>query len=397
MRTFSNVTLVHRKSILVLLASMLALALVGFSGPVVAGPASPSAPATPQATCPAGGQCFADVPPGSPFYDHANNLYKQDIISGYPCGTTPAEPCDDQNRPYYRPGNSVTRAQMTKFVDLARTLPSIHIDTATHLEPLYSRTTAAGGVGVTGVSTGTNGIGVVGRGSVGVKATSSSPFSYGVLAGTDGAFSTSVYVTSTGSFGYGVSASATGDFGTGIYASGTGTFGNAAIFSGTTRVQGNLEVTGTCTGCTGPSKIDHPQDPANKYLYHSGVESPDMKTIYDGVAVLDAKGEAVVVLPSYFEALNRDFRYQLTTIGGFAQVYVAEKVKGNRFKIAGGKPGMEVSWQVTGVRHDPYSEQYRTPVEEDKPEKERGLYLHPEAHGQPESKQIGNVAPPPTP
>jgi hypothetical protein len=122
-----------------------------------------------------------------------------------------------------------------------------------------------------------------------------------------------------------------------------------------------------------------------------------MKTIYDGVAVLDAKGEAVVMLPSYFEALNRDFRYQLTTIGGFAQVYIAEKVKGNRFKIAGGKAGMEVSWQVSGIRHDPYSEQHRTPVEEDKPEAERGLYLHPEVYGQPESKQIGKVAPPSLP
>jgi hypothetical protein len=156
-------------------------------------------------------------------------------------------------------------------------------------------------------------------------------------------------------------------------------------------------VTGTCTGCTGPSKIDHPQDPANKYLSHSAVESPDTKTIYDGVTVLDAQGEAVVALPAYFQALNRDFRYQLTTIGGFAQVYIAEEIKNNRFKIAGGKAGMKVSWMVTGIKSDPYSEQYRTPVEEDKPKEDRGLYLHPEAYGQPGSKQIGRVDPPQIP
>jgi hypothetical protein len=116
-----------------------------------------------------------------------------------------------------------------------------------------------------------------------------------------------------------------------------------------------------------------------------------MKTIYDGVTVLDAQGEAVVALPAYFQALNRDFRYQLTTIGGFAQVYIAEEIKNNRFKIAGGKAGMKVSWMVTGIKSDPYSEQHRTPVEEDKPKEERGLYLHPEAYGQPNSKQIGRV------
>ena len=85
-------------------------------------------------------------------------------------------------------------------------------------------------------------------------------------------------------------------------------------------------------------------------------------------------------MPSYFEALNTDFRYQLTCIGGFAPVYVAEKIRENRFKIAGGSPGMEVSWQVTGVRHDPYAEAYRSPVEVQKPAAEQGTYLHPELY-----------------
>jgi hypothetical protein len=40
-----------------------------------------------------------------------------------------------------------------------------------------------------------------------------------------------------------------------------------------------------------------------------------MKNLYDGVATLDGKGRAVVRLPNWFEALNAEFRYQLTAIG----------------------------------------------------------------------------------
>jgi hypothetical protein len=133
--------------------------------------------------------------------------------------------------------------------------------------------------------------------------------------------------------------------------------------------------------------IDHPLDPANKYLRHASVESPDLKTFYDGIAELDVAGEAVVELPEWFETLNKDFRYQLTGIGGFAPVYIAEEITNNRFKIAGGKPGMEVCWQVTGVRHDAVARATPVAVEEDKPDDEKGYYQNPEAHGQP--KEMG--------
>ncbi|HKD13920.1 MAG TPA: hypothetical protein VKE71_05170 [Candidatus Angelobacter sp.] len=116
----------------------------------------------------------------------------------------------------------------------------------------------------------------------------------------------------------------------------------------------------------GSFKIDHPLDPDNKYLLHSFVESPDMMNIYNGVAVLDSRGKAVVTLPDYFEALNKDFRYQLTCIGGAAPVYVAQEINDNRFLIAGGKPGLKVSWQVTGIRHDAYANAHRIPVEVEK-------------------------------
>ncbi|MFZ0320128.1 MAG: hypothetical protein WAL56_13475 [Candidatus Sulfotelmatobacter sp.] len=98
--------------------------------------------------------------------------------------------------------------------------------------------------------------------------------------------------------------------------------------------------------------IDHPPDPANKYLMHSSVQSSDMKDIYDGVATLDAGGEAVITMPGWFGSLNRDFRYQLTCIGGFAPVYIATELANNQFKIGGGREGMKVSWQVTGIRQD---------------------------------------------
>lgn len=149
---------------------------------------------------------------------------------------------------------------------------------------------------------------------------------------------------------------------------------------------GNVYVGGTLSKSAGSFKIDHPLDPANKYLYHSFVESPDMKNIYDGVARLDANGEAVIKLPAWFQALNKEFRYQLTSIGGPApSLYVAEEVANNQFKIAGGVHNGKVSWQVTGIRHDAYANAHRIPVEENKPADLRGTFLNPQEHGQPDN------------
>ena len=152
---------------------------------------------------------------------------------------------------------------------------------------------------------------------------------------------------------------------------------------------GNLGVAGTLSKASGSFKIDHPLDPANKYLYHSFVESPDMKNIYDGVAVLDGEGKATVTLPAWFEALNKDFRYQLTPIGAPApNLHVSRKIAGNQFSFAGGEPGVEVSWQITGVREDAYAEKHRIPVEEQKPLADQGRYLHPDAFDLPEGMGI---------
>ena len=159
---------------------------------------------------------------------------------------------------------------------------------------------------------------------------------------------------------------------------------------------GNVAISGTLSKGGGSFKIDHPLDPANKYLYHSFVESPDMKNIYDGVAELDASGEAVIALPDWFQSLNKDFRYQLTPIGAPGpNLYIAEEVANNQFKIAGGKPGSKVSWQVTGIRQDAFANAHRIPVEVEKAPADRGRYLYPELFGEPKTARIGYVAPPP--
>lgn len=148
------------------------------------------------------------------------------------------------------------------------------------------------------------------------------------------------------------------------------------------QVEGDIEISGVLSATGGKNfKIDHPLDPANKFLYHTSVESPDRTNLYSGNVVLDAVGEAWVTLPDWFEALNADFRYQLTTIGGFAPVYVAEEIQDNQFKIAGGQAGLKVSWQVTGIRNDPYARAHPTPLEEEKAAHQRGRYLNPELYG----------------
>ena len=66
---------------------------------------------------------FADVPVGSTFHPFIERLSSRGIIGGYPCGG-PGEPCDDQNRPYFRPGYNVTRGQTSKIVAIANGLPA---------------------------------------------------------------------------------------------------------------------------------------------------------------------------------------------------------------------------------------------------------------------------------
>jgi hypothetical protein len=214
-----------------------------------------------------------------------------------------------------------------------------------------------------------------------------------VVSSASGGIALQVQATDLGSSNTAISGLADGSNGSGV----VGQANNGATASGVWGISssgwaglfsGNLSVSGTISAGVKDFKIDHPIDPANKFLYHASVESSEMKTIYDGTATLDSKGEAMVQMPSWFEALNGEFHYQLTCVGGYAPIYIAQKIQKNTFKIAGGTPGLEVDWQVTGVRHDAYAQAHPLDVEVEKPENQRGYYLHPELFGQSPEKSL---------
>jgi hypothetical protein len=197
-----------------------------------------------------------------------------------------------------------------------------------------------------------------------------------------------------GSSGSAIALIAYSQNGTAINASSFGSDASdyAVNATGKTRFSGDMSVIGTLSKSAGTFKIDHPQDPANKFLIHSFVESPDMMNVYNGNITTDATGMAVVQLPAYFEAENIDYKYQLTTMGkDFARVLVYEEIHNSRFVIKTDKPSIKVSWQVTGVRNDAYAKKFRVVPELNKTAEEKGKYLTPELFGQPKERAIGHV------
>jgi hypothetical protein len=202
-----------------------------------------------------------------------------------------------------------------------------------------------------------------------------------------------------GVFGTGGSGSYSGGAGVTAYGGNGSTYGGDGIVavpgSGADAyaayLEGDAWVTGNLIKAGGSFKIDHPLDPANKYLYHSFVESPDMMNIYNGNAVTDGSGTAIVTMPSWFEALNTDFRYQLTVIGQFAQAIVASEIANRSFIIKTSKPGVKVSWLVTGVRQDAWANAHRIPVEVDKAPRDQGHYIHPELFGHEGEPSIAEI------
>ena len=235
------------------------------------------------------------------------------------------------------------------------------------------------GVGVTGKST--SNFGVWGQSTTGT----------GVYATTNSADS-SVPALLAIRLAYGASSKASAgtfySYSTGNYLQG-GMGGSVGGIS-----NGDFQVIGSLSKSAGTFKIDHPQDPENKYLIHSFVESPDMMNMYNGTIVTDASGLATVALPSYFEAENKEVRYQLTIVGrSFAQAIVAEEVRDNHFVVQTDKPNIKVSWLVMGVRKDAYANAHRVVDEVDKDPQEKGKYLHPELFGQPKEKGIYYIDP----
>jgi hypothetical protein len=148
---------------------------------------------------------------------------------------------------------------------------------------------------------------------------------------------------------------------------------------------GNLGSTGTKSFI-----IDHPLDPANKVLKHFSMESNEVLNLYRGNAVCDQQGEAVVELPEWFEAINRDPSYHLTPIGAPASLYIKEELANGRFVIGGGAPGMKVSWTVQAERNDAYLQQYpaQRATEEQKRPGQQGRYFMPVLHGADPSQAI---------
>jgi hypothetical protein len=302
---------------------------------------------------------------------------------------------------------------------------------------------ASGGLGVHGQAP--SGFGVRGDGeSIGVYGVASAPSGTGVQGtasgssaawGVGGITTTGHGVHGESTTGHGVHGSASVLGGVGVYGTGTAygvqavgrdadaigistegrigivvdateigvnTFGPIALNAETrgggtkaARFVGDVSVLGLLSKSGGSFLIDHPLDPANRYLAHSFVESPDMKNIYDGVVTLDRHGRATVRLQKWFEALNMEYRYQLTAIGAAApELHIAREIDGGRFVIAGGAAGLRVSWQVTGIRKDAWANKHRIKVDTAKRSKDRGRFLNPGVHGAARSQAIGYRKPP---
>jgi hypothetical protein len=249
---------------------------------------------------------------------------------------------------------------------------------------------SGGGYGVNGQST--NGTGVIGQttadGLSGVEGVdASSGGGYAVSGNSTNGIGVIGQTTGDGQYGvYGYDKSAGG--GWGVF--GYGNNGNGVVAENNTDssevwallVSGTSYFGGHMSKPSGSFQIDHPLDPAAKYLYHSFVESPDMMNVYNGTVVLDDDGQVTVELPDWFEALNRDYRYSLTALDRPApELHISRRVADGKFSIAGGNAGQEVSWQVTGIRQDAWANAHRVPVEVDKREEDQGRYLHPELFG----------------
>ncbi|MBK6963259.1 MAG: hypothetical protein IPH20_04785 [Bacteroidales bacterium] len=249
---------------------------------------------------------------------------------------------------------------------------------------VYGRTESPEGFGVYGINAApqSNGSTVIGAqfevnalSGVALRAIANSTgsSSFGIIGRVYSQFGTAVFGDSDASTGGGY----------GIWGNSSAPGGLAGYFSGDVFVSGSFSASGTKSFV-----IDHPHDPANKYLYHYNLESPEPYNLYQGTITLDESGSVWVSLPDYFDAINKDFSYQLTAIGAsMPNLHIANTIKGNRFQISGGVAGKQVSWQVTALRNDSEVRENGFLTETEKPEREKGTYLHPEGFGQPKELQ----------
>jgi hypothetical protein len=204
---------------------------------------------------------------------------------------------------------------------------------------------------------------------------------------------------STGIAVYGENLDNVAPFGNGVGVGGIGYYGvlgEDRYFGGQAGAygvysNGNLGATGTKT-----FRIDHPQDPENKFLRHFSIESNEVLNVYRGTTTFDANGNAIVELPDYFNSINRNVSYQLTPVGAYMPLFVKEKVNNNnQFIVSGGIAGKEVSWAVYAERNDLYMQQNpeQRSVEIEKRANEKGRYLIPALYNAGADKALFNHKP----
>lgn len=202
-------------------------------------------------------------------------------------------------------------------------------------------------------------------------------------SGFGGANGDGIYGTATGNLGYGVTGFVTtGTSAIGVY--GYADAGSATRYGGF--FDNDLGSSGVKTFL-----IDHPLDPSNKLLKHFSMESPEVLNMYRGNVVLGPNGEGTVTLPSYFESINnQNYSYHLTPVGAPAQLYIKQEISNKEFVIAGGTPGMKVSWTVYAERNDPYLQQNpdERQVEIQKTGAIAGKYVSPGLYGMPASMSM---------
>ncbi len=233
----------------------------------------------------------------------------------------------------------------------------------------------AGVRGFAGTSTSAPGIGVAGTSRT-VTDLSAVTRQTGVVGISDHSTGTGVYgqadATNTQATGvWGQSA-----FGVAVY--GASANGYAAFWDGPVGQNGPVMM------ASGAVRVDHPEDPEERYLELPLAAAGERTVVLDGMITLDAAGAAEVRLPAWFARITERHRYQLTAVGAPAPaLHVARELEGDRFTVAGGVPGQKVSWQITGARRDPWAAAHPATAEPHKPAAERGTLLHPELYGRP--------------
>lgn len=145
-------------------------------------------------------------------------------------------------------------------------------------------------------------------------------------------------------------------------------------------------------GATGTKsfRIDHPDAPTTRYLFHYSTEGPEAINFYRGTVTLDEAGRAIVMLPAYFAKINTDPSYQLTAIGSpMPALHVSTIISDEALKLGalaqpddvaprcwfaidGGAAYGKVSWRVEAIRNDEFVRRNGAPTEVLKPVEEIG-------------------------